>query len=374
MAKLMVWMNGERTGTLTQHHSGALSFQYDESWLRHPLARPVSLSLPLQRAVMHSAKVAYFFENILLSSLLIKKDIYTASPIKSCDVFGLLQKVGHQLSGALTLLPVRRQPVTPDSAIYRVESAAEATQQSDLDNRYLCLALARELNIPVPDVALFYEDGVRKLRTERYDRRWRSDKKHLYYLPEEDLCQALGLPASARYEQQGGPGLHDSMALLMGSSSAMKDREDLMRCLVFQWLIGATRVHGKKLSLLIARGGSFRLAPFAHLLSACPALSQRRTDRRDFQLAMGVIGPEGKQHHIDLIWPHHFIASARSVGFSQAKMQQILTAFIADLPAAIVKVRDSLPNDYPLEIADAIFSHAMIMLERVRQPANATEF
>ncbi|OAE08638.1 HipA domain-containing protein [Pantoea sp. OXWO6B1] len=368
MAKLIAWMNGARTGTLTLHHSGALRFQYDEEWLRHPLARPLSLSLPLQHAAIHSAKVAYFFENLLSPSTLIKSDIYAEHPIKSCDVFALLQKVGHQLPGAITLLPVKQQPLAPDNATYRVVSAADEAQQSDIDNAFLCMALARELRLPVADARLFHEDGRRKLRIESYDRRWSRDGKHLYYLPEEDVCQALGLPASSRYEQQGGPGLQDVMALLMGSSCAMKDREELMRYLVFQWLTGATGGHAKQIRILIARGGSFRLAPFSPILSACPGLSLRRTDRQDFQLAMGVPGPEGKRHHIDAIWPAHFVASAGSVGLSQAKMQQILTAFIAGLPAAIVKLRDNLPDDYPLAMADAVFSHAMIMLERVRQP------
>ncbi|MEJ1267863.1 HipA domain-containing protein [Pantoea ananatis] len=202
------------------------------------------------------------------------------------------------------------------------------------------------------------------MRTERYDRRWRHDGQHLYPLPEEDVCQALGVPLSGRDEQQGGPGIDDILALLMGTSSAMKDREDLMRCLVFQWLPGITRVNAKHLSLLIARGGSFRLAPFKHLLSACPGLSLRTTDRRDFQLGMGLTGPEGKQHHIDAIESAHFLAPCGERGVqSKAAMRQILAAFIPGLPAAIIKVRDSLPDDYPLTLADAVFSHAMMMLK-----------
>ncbi|MCS4493104.1 MAG: type II toxin-antitoxin system HipA family toxin [Pantoea ananatis] len=367
MAKLIAWINGERTGTLTLHHNGALHFQYDANWLQHPLARPLSLSLPLQRAAMHSEKVVHFFENLLFPSALIEKDFYPTHPIKSCEVFAALQKVGHTLPGALSLLPAKRQPVAPDQATQSIFTPADEAQQFDIDNAYLCLSLARELTIPVPDAVLVHENGIRKLRTERYDRRWRHDGQHLYHLPEEDVCQALGVPLSGRDEQQGGPGIDDIMALLMGSSSAMKDREDLMRCLVFQWLTGITRVNAKHLSLLIARGGSFRLAPFKHLLSACPGLSLRTTDRRDFQLGIGLTGPEGKQHHIDAIGPAHFLALAGSVGFSQAAMRQILAAFIPGLPAAIIKVRDSLPDDYPLTLADAVFSHAMMMLERVRQ-------
>jgi serine/threonine-protein kinase HipA len=32
----------------------------------------------------------------------------------------------------------------------------------------------------------------------------------------------------------------------------------------------------------------------------------------------------------------------------------------------VVSVRDALPPDFPQHIADAIFSHSLIMLERLR--------
>ena len=45
--------------------------------------------------------------------------------------------------------------------------------------------------------------------------------------------------------QDGGPGITQIMAFLMGSSEALKDRYDFMKFQVFQWLIGATDGHAK---------------------------------------------------------------------------------------------------------------------------------
>ncbi|MBA0039202.1 HipA N-terminal domain-containing protein [Pantoea sp. BIGb0393] len=42
-------MNGGRVGVLTRNTNGAHTFQYDPGWLGNRLARPLSLSSPLQR-------------------------------------------------------------------------------------------------------------------------------------------------------------------------------------------------------------------------------------------------------------------------------------------------------------------------------------
>ena len=43
----------------------------------------------------------------------------------------------------------------------------------------------------------------------------------------ELMCQTFGLPSSVKYESDGGPGIAQIMAFLMGSSEALKDRYDL---------------------------------------------------------------------------------------------------------------------------------------------------
>ncbi len=67
----------------------------------------------------------------------------------------------------------------------------------------------------------------------------------LLRLPQEDLCQAFGIPSSIKYESDGGPGIRAIMAFLVGSSEALEDRYNFMKFMVFQWLIGATDGHAK---------------------------------------------------------------------------------------------------------------------------------
>jgi len=80
-----------------------------------------------------------------------------------------------------------------------------------VQNEAFCLTLAKRLNIPVPEVTTGKAGGRTYLLIERYDRkevggRWRR-------LHQEDFCQALGKPPSAKYEsnQTGirGPTLTD---------------------------------------------------------------------------------------------------------------------------------------------------------------------
>lgn len=65
------------------------------------------------------------------------------------------------------------------------------------------------------------------------------------------MCQTFGLPSSVKYESDGGPGIAQIMAFLMGSSEALKDRYDFMKFQVFQWLIGATDGHAKNFSVFV---------------------------------------------------------------------------------------------------------------------------
>jgi len=75
MQRLIAWMNGERVGVLTRQRNGAHEFQYDKAWLSNPLARPLSLSMPLQVPAITSHAVINFFDNLLPDSPLIRDRI-----------------------------------------------------------------------------------------------------------------------------------------------------------------------------------------------------------------------------------------------------------------------------------------------------------
>lgn len=137
----------------------------------------------------------------------------------------------------------------------------------------------------------------------------------LLRLPQEDMCQTFGLPSSVKYESDGGPGIAQIMAFLMGSSEALKDRYDFMKFQVFQWLIGATDGHAKNFSVFIQAGGSYRLTPFYDIISAFPVLGGTGIHISDLKLAMGLNASKGKKTAIDKIYPRHFLATAKVLKF-----------------------------------------------------------
>lgn len=174
------------------------------------------------------------------------------------------------------------------------------TQELSVDNEYYCLLLAKELGLNVPDAEIIKAGRVRALAVERFDRRWNTERTVLLRLPQEDMCQTFGLPSSVKYESDGGPGIAQIMAFLMGSSEALKDRYDFMKFQVFQWLIGATDGHAKNFSVFIQAGGSYRLTPFYDIISAFPVLGGTGIHISDLKLAMGLNASKGKKTAIDM--------------------------------------------------------------------------
>jgi len=435
MDQLSAWMNGERVGTLTRQKNGAHLFQYDAGWLSNPLARPLSLSLPLQLPALASASVINFFDNLLPDNPRVRERILTRYRAKSMQPFDLLREVGRDSVGALMLLPaeaaapdlVVRYELLDEARLERILSAyrsdiplgmipeerdfrisvagaqektalletaqgwavphgptptshiiklpigeikqpfATLDMRDSVENEYICLALARELGFNVPDARIINAGTLRALAVERFDRRWRADRTQLLRLPQEDICQSLGLASATKYESDGGPGIAAIMSLLMGSSNALEDRDEFMKFQVFQWLIGATDGHAKNFSLFIERGGSYRLTPFYDILSAFPVMGGSGLNIRELKLAMGLSASRGKKTEIDKIFPRHFLATAESVRFSTARMTQILAFFAEALPAAVARVRARLPVGIPPAIAEAIFANALKMAARLER-------
>jgi HipA-like protein len=106
-ADLDVWMNGQHVGLWFWTRTGTPGFRYDESWLRSPQARPLSVSLPMPAGggdVM-GAKVEHYFDNLLPDSGRIRERLrrrFETSSIRAAD---LLAAVGRDCVGALQLMP-----------------------------------------------------------------------------------------------------------------------------------------------------------------------------------------------------------------------------------------------------------------------------
>lgn len=107
---------------------------------------------------------------------------------------------------------------------------------------------------------------------------------HIARVHQEDMCQALGVMPTSKYQSDGGPRPADIAKLLRENSSApQEDVDTFADALVFNWLIGGTDAHAKNYSVLHGSEGQLRLAPLYDLASALP---YEQVDQRKLKLAM----------------------------------------------------------------------------------------
>ncbi|MCD6920818.1 type II toxin-antitoxin system HipA family toxin [Escherichia coli] len=377
MPKLVTWMNNQRVGELTKLANGAHTFKYAAEWLASRYARPLSLSLPLQRGNITSDAVFNFFDNLLPDSPIVRDRIVKRYHAKSRQPFDLLSEIGRDSVGAVTLIPEDETVTCP---IMAWEKLTEARLEEVLTayKADIPLGMIREENDFRISVAGAQEKtallrigndwcipkGITPT-THSFDRRWNTERTVLLRLPQEDMCQTFGLPSSVKYESDGGPGIAQIMAFLMGSSEALKDRYDFMKFQVFQWLIGATDGHAKNFSVFIQAGGSYRLTPFYDIISAFPVLGGTGIHISDLKLAMGLNASKGKKTAIDKIYPRHFLATAKVLKFPEVQMHEILSDFARMIPAALDNVKTSLPTDFPENVVTAVETNVLRLHDRL---------
>ena len=117
--------------------------------------------------------------------------------------------------------------------------------------------------------------GAPFVRVERYDRDLTADP--IRRLHQEDFCQALGLPADRKYQQEGGPSIAQSAELIRKCTPIpAQELPRLLRAVGFDWIVGNCDAHGKNLSLLYDRGAP-TLAPLCDIVSTViyPELTTR---------------------------------------------------------------------------------------------------
>ncbi len=378
MPKLVTWMNNQRVGELTKLANGAHTFKYAAEWLASRYARPLSLSLPLQRGNITSDAVFNFFDNLLPDSPIVRDRIVKRYHAKSRQPFDLLSEIGRDSVGAVTLIPEDETVTCP---IMAWEKLTEARLEEVLTayKADIPLGMIREEN----DFRISVAGAQEKTALLRIGNDWcipkgitptthiiklpigETERTVLLRLPQEDMCQTFGLPSSVKYESDGGPGIAQIMAFLMGSSEALKDRYDFMKFQVFQWLIGATDGHAKNFSVFIQAGGSYRLTPFYDIISAFPVLGGTGIHISDLKLAMGLNASKGKKTAIDKIYPRHFLATAKVLKFPEVQMHEILSDFARMIPAALDNVKTSLPTDFPENVVTAVETNVLRLHDRL---------
>jgi serine/threonine-protein kinase HipA len=103
-------MNGQFVGTWAVDR-GSHRFTYDESWLKSPKRRALSLSLPITPALeIRGQAVANYFDNLLPDNEKIRERVARRYKTKSIDAFALLEAIGRDCVGAVQLLPEGIEP------------------------------------------------------------------------------------------------------------------------------------------------------------------------------------------------------------------------------------------------------------------------
>ena len=129
-------------------------------------------------------------------------------------------------------------------------------------NEHLCLAAARRAGLLAVRTQLTRFGGVSAVVVKRFDRRPASQAFGRVH--QEDLCQAMSVPPSGKYQSEGGPGPGEVAALLrrvMRPGEAYAALWRFADALIWNWLIAGTDAHAKNYSILLAatRSGCLRL-------------------------------------------------------------------------------------------------------------------
>ena len=428
-APLNVFLNSRIVGTLRRESTGAIDFQYAKDWLAWENTFPISLSLPLREDRYIGAPVINVFDNLLPDSDAIRKRVAERVGAGGTDAYSLLAALGHDCVGALQFLPDGAdpgkagasdgKPVTEDDIADIINNLAAAPLgmgededfrisiagaqektallrkdghwfkpagtsatthilkpqigqlpngidlSNSVENEYLCLKLLAALGVPAAHTEIAEFGGRPTLVIERFDRRWTTDGR-LLRLPQEDICQALSVPPTRKYQSEGGPGMRDIIQLLKGSDTPEQDIATFMRACILFWMLGATDGHAKNFSITLGPGGRFHLTPLYDVLTAQPSLDAGQIQQKKFKLAMSV----GRNRHylVDNIMPRHFLQTAELAGVGMPLMRTLFEEIADTAVGRTDTVMESLPPGFPEQL---IASVSQAIRQRTKLVADA---
>jgi len=249
---------------------------------------------------------------------------------------------------------------TPTTHIIKLPLGLVGNMRADMsqsvENEWLCGQIVKELGLDIARTEMASFGAQRALVVERFDRRWQGGEGDadawIARLPQEDFCQALGLPSRLKYQAHGGPGIEDGMRLLAHSETAVTDRANFLKAQFVFWLLAATDGHAKNFSIQHRRGGVFGMTPLYDVLSAWPIIGEGANwlAYQDAKLAMAV---RGKSFHYRLgtVRARHWKELAVRNGTPTSWGRLIDVANTAD--SALLRVQTLLPADFPLAVWDS---------------------
>lgn len=336
--RLTVLLDDAVAGTLERGADGRLAFTYDDAYAARPAPTPLSLSLPTQIRRHAGGELEAWLWGLLPDNDGVLRRWAREFHVSAASPFALLSTpVGEDCAGAVRFARSDRaealleQPgtvewLTEDEVAQRLRElradrsswlgsgfvgqfslagaqaktalllrdgrwgvpagalptthilkpAVAGFDDHDLDE-HLCLDAARRAGLLAARTRIERFDGESAVVVTRYDRVEVGET--IRRVHQEDLCQALGVPPSRKYQNEGGPTPGEIARLLRAAMTPARGEEAVGRfadALAWNWLIAGTDAHAKNYSLLLS-GDQVRLAPLYDVASALPyAIHERK--------------------------------------------------------------------------------------------------
>lgn len=412
---LTVLLNDRVAGTLTRLPGGRLRFDYDDLYRTSRSVTPLSLSMPTQVRSHPDHVVKPWLWNLLPDNEAVLGRWARQFHASASSPFSLLATpIGQDCAGAVRFVSPehvdqaigragevqwltenqvaeRLRELRADSTawlgtsftgqfslagaqaktalLYRdgrwgVPSGATATTHilkpavAGLDdhdlNEHLCLGAARRVGLIAVRTRIASFADQTAIVIDRYDRREVGNQ--VIRVHQEDLCQALGVMPTQKYQADGGPGPANIAGLfrrVMPPRIADSAVARFVDALAWNWLIGGTDAHAKNYSLLLA-DGQVRLAPLYDVASALPYNMHEKKLRFAMRL--------GRDYYV---FPYHnpWPRTAKEVGVDEAAVTERvrdLAKRVADAFADAAADPDvvALGRDLPTRLVDRVADRA----------------
>lgn len=381
-SKLNVYFRDELAGSLCLDERRRFVFQYNPEWLEKANF-PLSLSLPLRPEPYPNDEARPFFVNLLPEGE-IRALIARRFQISEKNAFDLLEKIGGECAGAVSILPLGSKPVDSsgykelnnedfervlselpkqpllagekgirlslagaqnklpvfieDGKFYIATGNSPSTHilkppipriDDSVYNEAFCMAMARKMQLPVANTSV-WTDKENVLVVERYDR-CRERDGTVMRIHQEDFCQALGILPEQKYESEGGPSLEQCFNLIKKHIiRPAPDQLALLKWVIFNFLIGNADAHAKNISILFTDKGP-RLAPFYDLIS-----TQIYEDLNE-RFAMKI----GGENRPGYIFIRHWDRFADSVSLKQGYVRRV----VLEMAEQIVPAAEAISAD-----------------------------
>lgn len=253
---------------------------------------------------------------------------------------GASGKVGLYYDGHQWFLPIGDAPST------HIVKQSHIRLKRIVGNEQLCLLTAKNLGIEIPDSFIVnlgsFDDEEVLFAIRRYDRKFGpmcrviDNKPVPYRLHQEDFAQALGIPATKKYENNNAGYMKKIFELLRNySSNPVEDQMKLWDICVFNYLVGNTDNHIKNISLLYSEDlKGIRMAPAYDIISTI--IYENSTEK----MAMSIDG----KYDINAINRESFEREARNIGLGSKFAMNRFDEMCEKFPKTLRTVAKELSN------------------------------